>query len=122
MVKDLTDAQIRWLYAHCAGLVAASYEDFGLTPLEAASYGKPSAVLRWGGFLDTVAEGVTGVYFGEPEPTAIAAALTALEDRRWSQDAMDTHLDQFSEQRFAEALQQAVYRASSASQRLDQKV
>lgn len=122
MVKDLTDAQIRWLYAHCAGLVAASYEDFGLTPLEAASYGKPSAVLRWGGFLDTVAEGVTGVYFGEPEPTAIAAALTALADRRWSQDAMDTHLDQFSEQRFAEALQQAVYRASSASQRLDQKV
>ena len=39
------------------GLVAASYEDFGLTPLEAASFGKPTAALRWGGFLDTTVEG-----------------------------------------------------------------
>nr|WP_037193764.1 glycosyltransferase [Rhodococcus sp. 15-2388-1-1a] len=108
MVKDLSDAQIRWLYKHCRGLVAASYEDFGLTPLEAASYGKPSAVLRWGGFLDTVAEGQTGVYFDEPEPVLIRRAVVALDDRDWPAGVMDDHLDQFSEQRFAGALHKAV--------------
>ncbi|WP_167329036.1 glycosyltransferase [Rhodococcoides fascians] len=108
MVKNLSDAQIRWLYRHCRGLVAASYEDFGLTPLEAASYGKPSAVLRWGGFLDTVAEGETGVYFNEPEPVSIRKAVMTLDDRDWPAGGMDNHLDQFSEQRFAEALHNAV--------------
>ena len=55
-------------------LIAASYEDFGLTPIEAAVSGKPSIVLRWGGFLDTVVEDSTGVFFDRPEPAAIAAA------------------------------------------------
>ncbi|MEW2019667.1 glycosyltransferase, partial [Rhodococcus sp. NPDC076796] len=111
MVKDLSDAQIRWLYKNCRGLVAASYEDFGLTPLEAASYGKPSAVLRWGGFLDTVAEGQTGVYFNEPEPASIERAVASLADRHWSKSDMDNHLDQFSERRFAAALNKAVHEA-----------
>jgi len=36
-----------------------------------------TAALRWGGFLDTIVEGVTGRYFDEPTPGLIAAALTA---------------------------------------------
>ena len=64
----MTDAQLRWLYANCRALVAASHEDFGLTPLEAASFGKPTAALRWGGFLDTIDEGRNGIFFDEPTP------------------------------------------------------
>ena len=55
------DDELRWLYGACLGLVAASYEDFGLTPVEAAAFGRPTAALRWGGFLDTIVEGETGV-------------------------------------------------------------
>ncbi|WP_033188029.1 glycosyltransferase [Rhodococcoides fascians] len=104
MVKDLSDAQIRWLYSHCSGLVAASYEDFGLTPLEAAAYGKPSAVLRWGGFLDTIDEGVTGVYFDQPDPELIEAAVDDLEAGEWASSKLVDHLDTFSEKRFFDAL------------------
>ncbi len=46
--------------------MAASYEDFGLTPVEAMMFGKPSVVLRYGGFLETVIDGETGVFFDEP--------------------------------------------------------
>ena len=57
-------------------LVAASYEDFGLTPLEAAAFGKPTAALRFGGFLDTVSEGETGVFFDDARAAGdIADAL-----------------------------------------------
>ena len=63
------------------GLVAASYEDFGLTPVEAAAFGKPTAALRWGGFLDTTVEGETGVFFDEPEPALIAEAVEQLAAR-----------------------------------------
>jgi glycosyltransferase involved in cell wall biosynthesis len=66
IVSDLTDAQMAWLYRSCRALIAASFEDYGLTPIEAGVWGRPSVVLRWGGFLDTVEEGITGVYFDHP--------------------------------------------------------
>ena len=37
------------LGARSAGVVAASHEDYGLTPLEAVAFGKPAAVWRHGG-------------------------------------------------------------------------
>jgi glycosyltransferase involved in cell wall biosynthesis len=52
-VPNISDGRLAWLYRLTNALVALSHEDFGLTPLEAASFGKPSVVLRWGGFLET---------------------------------------------------------------------
>jgi glycosyltransferase involved in cell wall biosynthesis len=82
---QVPDDQLRWLYAHCQAVVAASYEDYGLTPVEAAAFGRPAAVLRWGGFLDTVLEDETGVFFDRPTPRSIATALERLERRAWSE-------------------------------------
>ena len=53
-------------------LIAAAFEDFGLTPVEAAAFGTPSIALRYGGYLDTVVEEGTGLFFDRPEPAAIA--------------------------------------------------
>ena len=72
MVRVLSDAQLRWVYAHSTALVAASFEDFGLTPVEAAAFGKPTIALGEGGYLDTVVPDVTGVFFCEPTAAAIA--------------------------------------------------
>ena len=95
------DAELAWLYAHASGLVAASYEDFGITPLEAAAFGVPVAALRWGGFLDTVREGETGVFFDRPEAPLVRDALTRLLAREWDRDVLRRHADTFSEPRFA---------------------
>jgi glycosyltransferase involved in cell wall biosynthesis len=103
----VSDAELRWLYSSCRGLVAASYEDFGLTPLEAAVFGKPAAVLRWGGFLDTVIEDQTGVFFDSPAPEAIAAALRRLETVPLSPAGIRTHVERFSEANFIRALRKA---------------
>lgn len=37
LLSGLTDGQMRYAYAHAQALIAPSHEDFGLTPLEAAS-------------------------------------------------------------------------------------
>jgi glycosyltransferase involved in cell wall biosynthesis len=108
LLKDLNDAQMRWLYSHSKALVAASYEDFGLTPLEAGAYGKPSIVLRWGGFLDTVIENVTGVYFDEPEAGEIAEALGRFEARPWNRHTIAEHAREFDEERFAQKIREVV--------------
>jgi glycosyltransferase involved in cell wall biosynthesis len=114
IVSDLTDAQMAWLYRSCRALIAASYEDYGLTPIEAGVWGRPSVVLRWGGFLDTVEEGVTGVYFDKPEPAEIADALDRFEATSFDADKIHRHTDQFTEAGFAEALYAAVDELASA--------
>jgi glycosyltransferase involved in cell wall biosynthesis len=104
MVSDLTDAQMAWVYRDCEAIIAASFEDYGLTPIEAGVWGKPSVVLRWGGFLDTVNEGVTGVYFDEPTPQSIASALDRFEVTAFDAAKIREHVRQFGEERFAERM------------------
>lgn len=100
MLGEVGDDTLRWLYGSCQGLVAASYEDFGLTPVEAATFGKPSAVLRWGGFLDTVVEGETGVYFDRPQPHAIADAVCRLSSTSWDRRELAEHASSYSPEQF----------------------
>jgi glycosyltransferase involved in cell wall biosynthesis len=114
IVSDLTDAQMAWLYRSCRALIAASFEDYGLTPIEAGVWGRPSVVLRWGGFLDTVEEGITGVYFDHPEPSAIAEALDRFEATSFDPDKIHRHTDQFTEKGFAQALYAAVDELATA--------
>jgi glycosyltransferase involved in cell wall biosynthesis len=108
LLGQVGDSELRWLYRHARGLLAASYEDFGLTPVEAAAYGTPAAALRWGGFLDTIVEGRTGVFFDQPDPGVIAAAARALADQSWSSDVLTAHAEAFSLARFTARLQAVV--------------
>jgi len=108
----VTDPELAWLYANSVGLVAASFEDYGLTPLEAAAFGRPSVVLRWGGFLDTVKENETGVFFDEPTPMAIRAAVVRVNGQ-FDPDRIRNHAAKFSEETFVERLRQIVAEEAS---------
>jgi len=108
LLGRVTDEQLRWLYANADLLVAASHEDYGLTPLEAATFGKPSVVLRWGGFLDTVQPGETGMFFETPTVEAIAAAIRDARTHRWDSVAIRAHADAFAEPRFIDRIREIV--------------
>lgn len=108
LTGGVDDAELRWLYRNCIGLVAASYEDFGLTPLEAASFGKPVAALRAGGYLDTVVEGTTGVFFDSPTASEIASAIDDLRVTPWSTRDLIEHAERFSESRFLDRIRSLV--------------
>lgn len=108
---DVDDAQLRWLYRNARVLVSAAYEDFGLTPLEAATFGVPTVALEAGGFLDTVSPGVNGLFFSRPTAEEIAAALTESQNVKWAADEICSHAHKFSKERFIARLQRAVYGA-----------
>ncbi|MEP6651076.1 MAG: glycosyltransferase [Lapillicoccus sp.] len=108
LLSDLTDAQLRWVYAHSRALVAPSLEDYGLTPLEAAAYGKPTLALGAGGYLDTVVPGTTGLFFRHPTPIEIRTAVLAARQRDWSETTIREHAKRFNEPAFHAALHQAV--------------
>ena len=100
LLGHVPDARLRWLYQSAAGLVAPSYEDFGLTPIEAAAFGHPTAALRFGGYLDTTVEGETGVFFDQPEPGAIAEAVERLCRGSWDANAIRAHAQRFAPEHF----------------------
>jgi glycosyltransferase involved in cell wall biosynthesis len=114
LLELVADDELRWLYSHCSAVVAASYEDYGLTPLEAAAFGKPAVVLRAGGFLDTVIEGVTGVFFDRPAAELIRRAVEECAGRDWDEAELRTHAESFSEVRFAERLRTIVLQEAEA--------
>ena len=102
------DARLRWLYRNSAALVAASYEDYGLSPLEAAAFGRPSVVLRDGGYLDTVRDGVTGEFFDAPDPDLVAEAAGRALARTWDPTVLTAHADDFAAERFVGRLHEIV--------------
>jgi hypothetical protein len=65
-------------------------------------------VLRWGGFLDTVEEGESGIFFETPTAEAVASAVRELRAGRWHEDAIRAHAARFSEARFLERMRAIV--------------
>ena len=110
----VSDAELRWLYVNCSALVAASHEDYGLSPLEAGTFGRPSVVLRYGGFLDTVAEGQTGVFFDTPTAGAFSEAVREALRHPWSSQVITDTVDRFASHRFAQRLQEVAAQLAGA--------
>lgn len=112
ILTDLTDPEVRWIYAHATALAAPSFEDFGLTPLEAGAHGKPTVALRWGGYLDTVDPSVNGEFFETPTARDIRAALDRVSSRVWDRSSIQAHVATFSEERFIRGIRAHVDRFS----------
>ena len=82
-------------YARCRALLFPGEEDFGLVPIEAMASGAPVIAYRAGGALDTVAEGVSGVFFDEPTVESLVDAMQRFETSSpWPPAAIIAHARQ----------------------------
>ena len=72
------DSTLMEYYRACRAFIMPQEEDFGLTPIEAMSFGKPIVALRKGGSLETIIEGQTGEFFDDPIPEGLADAVRRL--------------------------------------------
>ncbi|MGK7221900.1 glycosyltransferase [Kocuria flava] len=106
--SDLSDSEMRWLYHHCVAVIAPSYEDFGITPLEGAAYGKPTIALRAGGYLDTIVEGVTGTFVNSVSAVEFLKAINGFETQSWHSASIRRHAETFAETVFHEKLYSAI--------------
>ncbi len=91
----LPDQELQSLLQRCQALVFPGYEDFGIAPLEANAAGRPVIAYRAGGALDTVIAGQTGLFFDEPTPQSLAAAVRTLDDVTFDPPAIRQHALRF---------------------------
>ncbi|MDD5041582.1 MAG: glycosyltransferase [Candidatus Peribacteraceae bacterium] len=110
MLGFVPDADLPDLYGHARALLLPQVEDAGVVPLEAQACGTPVIALRRGGVLDTVQDGVTGMFFGEQTVDALQGALERFGHTPFDHAAIREHARQFSSDRFRERIEQMVMR------------
>ena len=70
----------KWaLLANCTALINTQKEDFGIVPLEAMAVGRPVIAYNFGGALETVIEGETGIFFEEQTAEALSKCIEKFE-------------------------------------------
>ncbi len=96
----VSDAEVETLVARTAALIFPGEEDLGIAPLELAAAGRPTIAYRAGGAMETVVDGVTGVFFDEQTPESLADAVERFEQLSWSPEAIRRHAESFSREVF----------------------
>ena len=87
-------------YARCRALIFPGEEDFGMVPVEAMASGRPVVAFGRGGATETVATGVSGVFFAEQSVEAISAAVRSLAAIEINPKEIAKHASQFGRDRF----------------------
>ncbi len=105
------------LYARCRAFVFPGAEDFGIAPVEAMAAGRPVIAFAAGGALDTVVEGVTGVFFHAPAPESLVEAVRRFEDLRFDPGVIRRHAEQFDKHVFQEKIKKIAELAWESARR-----
>jgi glycosyltransferase involved in cell wall biosynthesis len=95
------DSQVNHYASRCRALLFPGEEDFGMVPLEVNAAGRPVIAFRGGGAMETVVEGVTGVFFNKPTSASLVEAIEDFESRTWRQQLLRGHAEKFDRSVFA---------------------
>ena len=94
------DEKILELMSHAKAFVFASYEDFGIVPVEAMACGTPIIAYGKGGIRDTVVDGKTGIFFHEQTVKSLNYAVNKFESTTFDYEYISKEASKFSTQRF----------------------
>ncbi|HEY9825920.1 MAG TPA: glycosyltransferase family 4 protein [Stenomitos sp.] len=89
-------------YSRCRALIFPGEEDFGIVPVEAMASGRPVIAYGKGGALETVVDGVTGLFFEEQTATSLINAIERFEkvEGQFIPEKIASHAQTFSRDEF----------------------
>ena len=112
----ISDSRVEELLASARALVVPATEEFGIAAVEAQAAGRPVVALRDGGVCESVVEDLTGVFFDQPTPAALAAAVQRFETLTFEPEACMENARRFEPARFATGIRAVVAEALGAAQ------
>ncbi len=87
------------LLGKAKALIMPSIEDFGMIALEAQACGTPVIAFKGGGALETVIDGITGIFFDKQDANSLIEAIERFES---TEDKFDTQIIRNNSERFSE--------------------
>ena len=110
LVGFVPDEELPKYYQNCKAFIMPQEEDFGLTPIEAMTFGKPVLALKQGGAIETLIEGKTGEFFDDPIPEGLADGIRRLNEnyKNYDPDFIKSHAAEFSRGKFAKEMLELV--------------
>jgi len=107
------DEIVRDRVAKAKAFVFAGEEDFGITLVEAQASGTPVLCFGSGGALDSVVDGLTGVFFRRQTAESILSAVEFFEESplRFDPRVIREHAEAFSREMFRRKMSRLVARA-----------
>ncbi|HKB68253.1 MAG TPA: glycosyltransferase [Pyrinomonadaceae bacterium] len=110
-----SDSQVNHYASRCRALLFTGEEDFGMVPLEVNAAGRPVIAFRGGGAMETVVDGITGVFFNQPTSASLEGAMEDFESRRWHQQSLRKHAEKFDRSVFTFRILQFLSSVAPAS-------
>jgi glycosyltransferase involved in cell wall biosynthesis len=94
-VGRASDRDVERYVSRCNALIFPGEEDFGMAPLEVAAAGKPTIAYGVGGVLETIKDGVTGLFFHEHTAYDLGEAIDRSEKVDWNPIILRRHAEGF---------------------------
>ncbi len=104
----VSDEQMPKELASAEAFIFASYEDFGIAPIEAMASGTPVLAYKAGGALDYVVPDKTGEFFNEQDLNSMTNALKKFKANKYKPIKVSDHARKFSTQNFILQCQKTV--------------
>jgi glycosyltransferase involved in cell wall biosynthesis len=104
----VSDDEVKEYYAKCKAFIFPQEEDFGITPLESQSAGRPVIAYRAGGALETVVENETGIFFDEQTPEAIIEAIDRFDSKKFDSHKIREHALKFDTEVFKKNIKEYI--------------
>lgn len=81
-------------------ICTASNEDFGITSVESQAAGTPVVALKEGGYLETVIDGKTGIFFEELAVSSLQLAVEKIGKTRFKIEDLRKNAEKYSKENF----------------------
>lgn len=102
------DHVIKEYYSKAKAFIFPGDEDFGLTPVEAQASGRPVIAYAAGGALETVVDGITGLFFREQTKESLVDALKRFDSNSFDPHKIREHAKQFDKEVFKKRMFQYI--------------
>ncbi|MDP2874225.1 MAG: glycosyltransferase [bacterium] len=109
MLGFVSEERLTQLYRSCRAFISpVEDEEFGIVAVEAMAYGRPVIALRQGGYLETVVEGKTGMFFEKPTVESLAEVWRSFKAESFDPQTCRNQALRFSKERFQKEIKDLV--------------
>lgn len=109
-IENPSDGQLIKLYSNSKAFLMPQEEDFGITAVEAQSFGVPVIAYKSGGALDTIINDRTGILFEKQTKYGLMQAIAKFDTMSFNDVYIKKNAEKFVKERFKQKLQRSLVR------------